>query len=157
MFSRRGMYNDCIFTAEPRENTLFFAFPKVIVTSVFQQWRLQSDLADQYMNHCFCFNFSIPKCYNIQINTTSQSSTQRLFYIHKGMYIYVRATCFDLAGHPQDLQENRSKSCLSFSALWDPKCLHVSVTGANMFISLYKLNLLCDGVNLKLQTQQMWQ
>jgi len=28
-----------------------------------------------------------------------------------------------LLGHPQALQENRSKSCLCFTALWDPKCL----------------------------------
>ena len=25
-------------------------------------------------------------------------------------YVYVRATCFDLVGHPQASQENRSKS-----------------------------------------------
>jgi len=40
-------------------------------------------------------------------------------YIYIYIYIYVRATCFDLVDHPQALQENRSKSCLSFSALWD--------------------------------------
>ena len=28
--------------------------------------------------------------------------------------IYVRATCFELVGHPQTLQENRSKRCLDF-------------------------------------------
>ena len=28
--------------------------------------------------------------------------------------IYVRATCFDLVGHHQALQENRSKSCQFF-------------------------------------------
>ena len=28
-----------------------------------------------------------------------------------------------LLGHFQALWENRSKSCLYFSALWDPKCL----------------------------------
>jgi len=28
--------------------------------------------------------------------------------------IYVRATCFDLVGHPQAFQENRSKSCLVY-------------------------------------------
>ena len=28
-----------------------------------------------------------------------------------------------LLGHLQTLQENRSKRCLCFNALWDPKCL----------------------------------
>ena len=28
--------------------------------------------------------------------------------------MYVRATCFDLVGHPQALQENRSNSWISF-------------------------------------------
>jgi len=37
-----------------------------------------------------------------------QSITKVLFYIQ---CIYVRATCFDLVGHPQALKENRSKSC----------------------------------------------
>jgi len=45
----------------------------------------------------------------IEINTIRQSITQLLFYIQ---CIYVWATCFDLVGHPQALQENRSKSCL---------------------------------------------
>ena len=58
----------------------------------------------------FFFKFSIPKCYNIQISIIRQSLTQHLFYIHS---IYVRATCFDLVGHPQALQEHRFKRCLN--------------------------------------------
>ena len=69
-----------------------------------------------------------------------------IFFLNKPR-IYVRATCFDLVGHLQALQENRSKSCLVFPALWVLKCLHVSVTGAKKYISLYKLNLLYDGFN----------
>ena len=43
-------------------------------------------------------------------HNTSVNNTIFIF-IYNG--IYVRATCFDL-GHPQALQENRSKSCLVF-------------------------------------------
>jgi len=56
--------------------------------------------------------------------------------------IYVRATCFDLVGHPQILQENRSKGCLFF--------LHCGIPNANNFqlqkqkyISLDKLIYFC--------------
>ena len=44
-----------------------------------------------------------------------------------------------LLGHPQALQENRSMSCLCFTALWDPKCLrfHYRIV---KYISLYILN-----------------
>ena len=47
-------------------------------------------------------------------NTTRQSITQHLFYIQWYIYVCVRETCFDLVGHPQTLQDNRSKSCLVF-------------------------------------------
>ena len=57
------------------------------------------------------FKFSISKCYNIQISITRQSLTQHLFIYNS---IYVRATCFDLVGHPQSLQEHRFKRCLVF-------------------------------------------
>jgi hypothetical protein len=30
-----------------------------------------------------------------------------------------------LLGHLQALWQNRSKSCLCFNALWDPKCLQI--------------------------------
>ena len=53
--------------------------------------------------------------------------------------LYVRATCFYLVGHPQALQERHIQELFSFSALWDPKCLHVSVTEAKKYISLYKV------------------
>ena len=44
--------------------------------------------------------------------------------------IYVRATCFDLVGHPQALQEKRSKSCLVFLQCGIPQCLQlVSIGG----------------------------
>jgi len=33
-----------------------------------------------------------------------------------------------LLGHLQALQENRSKRCLCFNALWNPKCLQIFVT-----------------------------
>ena len=52
----------------------------------------------------------------IQINTIRQSLTH-LFYIQQ----YVRATCFDLVGHPQTLQEHRFKRCLVFLHCGIPK------------------------------------
>jgi len=57
------------------------------------------------------FKFSIPKRYNIQINTIV-SQQHNIYFIYNG--IYVRATCFDLVGNPQVLQEKRSKSCLVY-------------------------------------------
>jgi len=42
--------------------------------------------------------------YNTSINNTT------FYFIYNG--IFVRATCFDLVGHPQAFQENRSKSYL---------------------------------------------
>ena len=40
------------------------------------------------------------------------SYQHNIYFIYKGKY--VRATCFDLVGHPQTLQEDSSKSCLVF-------------------------------------------
>jgi len=40
------------------------------------------------------------------------SVNNNFYFIYSG--IYVRATCFDLVGHPQTLQENKSKSCLIY-------------------------------------------
>jgi len=39
--------------------------------------------------------------------------------------MYVRATCFDLVGHPHALQEHRSKRCLGF--------LHYGIPNAYKF------------------------
>ena len=72
--------------------------------------------------------FSIPKCYNIQISTTGQSITQH--FIYNG--IYVRATCFDLVGHLQALQEKRSKSCLDFLNCGIPNAYNFPVTEAKV-------------------------
>ena len=47
--------------------------------------------------------------------------------------MYVRATCFDLVGHPQALQENRSKSCLFFLHCGIPNAYKFSVTEANVY------------------------
>jgi len=66
------------------------------------------------------FKFSIPKCYNTPINIISVNNTT---FIYNG--IYVRATCFDLVGHPQALQEKQIQELFSFSELWDPKFLQV--------------------------------
>jgi len=60
--------------------------------------------------------------------------------------MYVRATCFDLLGHPQAFQNNR---LFSLSALCDPKCSQVSVPEAKVY-RFYKLNWLYDGFNLLL-------
>ena len=54
-----------------------------------------------------------------------------------------------LLGQPKALQENRSKSCLCFTALWDPSCLQLSRYRIVKYISLYILNLLCNGFSLK--------
>ena len=48
------------------------------------------------------------------------------YIVHKLVYIFVRATCFDLVGHPQALQEGRSKSCLVF--------LHCGIPNAYKFL-----------------------
>ena len=60
-----------------------------------------------------CLKFSIPQCYNTQTKyfTPVISTT---FILCTVVYMYVRATCFDLVGHPQALQENRSKVCLVY-------------------------------------------
>ena len=53
-------------------------------------------------------------CHNptqFQIELVSLNNATFIF-IYNG--IFVRATCFDLVGHPQALQENISKSCLVF-------------------------------------------
>jgi len=57
--------------------------------------------------------------------------------------MYVRATCFDIVGHPQALQERLIQELLVF--------LHCGIPNAHKFqlqkqnyISLYKLNL-CEG------------
>ena len=42
--------------------------------------------------------------YNASVISTT------FYFIYNG--IFVRATCFDLVGHPQAFQEERSKSCL---------------------------------------------
>jgi len=50
--------------------------------------------------------------------------------------IYVRATGFDLVGHPQALQEHRSERCLSFLHYGIPKAKHLGpqddLLGRNM-------------------------
>jgi len=46
--------------------------------------------------------------------------------------IYVRATCFDLVGHPQALQEKQIHELFSYFALWDPKRSQVLVTEAKV-------------------------
>ena len=55
-------------------------------------------------------------------NTTHLSLTQQ--FIYNG--IFVRATCFDLVGHPQAVQEDRSKSCLVL--------LHCGIPNAYKFL-----------------------
>ena len=74
--------------------------------------------------------------------------------MHGQIYIkwYIcHGACFDLVGHRQALQENRSKSCLIF--------LHCGIPNAHKFqlqtqkyIRFHKLKLLCDCLNLKLET-----
>ena len=57
-----------------------------------------ADHIPSYKQYVKLFKFSIPKCYNTQINTIRQSIRKRLFYIQR---IHVTATCFDLVDHPQ--------------------------------------------------------
>jgi len=42
-----------------------------------------------------------------------------------------------LLGLPQAFQENRSKSCLCFTTLWDRKCLQLFLFKTVKYISLY--------------------
>jgi len=85
-------------------------------------YSVESNSGNMLRNKYICLKFSIPKCYNKQINTIRQSITQ-LCFIYNG--IYVRATCFDLFGHPQALQEHRSKRCSAF--------LHCGIPNAHKF------------------------
>jgi len=63
--------------------------------------------------------FSIPKCYNKQLNTIRQSVTQHLFYIqwyicHGDMFWPSQSS----SGPPR----KQIHELFSFPALWDPKC-----------------------------------
>ena len=65
--------------------------------------------------------------------------------------------------HPQALQENRSKSCLCFTALCDPKCLQFLLQEYKVhklayiciciyiYIYIYILNLFFDGFSMKIR------
>ena len=57
-----------------------------------------------------CWSFPSRSVITYKYNTSVNNTT--LYFIYNG--IYVRVTCFDLVGHPQALQENRSKSYLVF-------------------------------------------
>jgi len=47
--------------------------------------------------------------------------------------VYVRATCFDLVGHPQALQGNGSKSFLVFLHSWIPNAHRFQVQKQNIY------------------------
>jgi len=102
---------------------------------------------------CLNLKFSIPKSYNIQINTIRQSITQLLFYIQWYIYIYVTATCLDLVGHPQALQENRPMSCLVCAHYGIPNAYKFQLQKQN-FIGLYKLNMCVKTVTQQVQFVQ---
>jgi hypothetical protein len=98
------------------------------VNSDLNSWRLYE------AKNNFLFNFSIPKCYNIQINTVRQSVTQHLFYIQRyicqgDMFRPSRSSWGPPRKHIQEL--------FSFSALWVHK--HVALT----YITLYIKKMLC--------------
>ena len=96
--------------------------------------------------YAFWANVFAIKC-NTSVNYTT------FYFIYNG--IYVRATCFDLVGYPQALQENRSKSCLVYPHFGIPDA-HTFQLQKQKYISLYKLNLLCDCFDFKLQTYPIW-
>jgi len=60
--------------------------------------------------------------------------------------------------HPEALQENRSNSCLSFHCSVGSQMLTSFCYRNIKYISLYILNLLCDGFRIKvLETYEIWQ
>jgi len=74
------------------------------------------------------------------INPTRQSITQLLFYIH---WHICQGDMFWPSRSSSGPPRKQIQELFSFSALWDPKCSHVSVIGAKKYVTLYKLNLLC--------------
>ena len=52
-----------------------------------------------------------------------------------------------LLGHLQGLWENRSKRCLRFNALWDPKCLQILLQECKIHKFVY-IEILCDGLSI---------
>jgi len=75
------------------------------------------------------------------LNTSRQSLIQLLF-IYKG--IYVRATCFDVVGHPQAIQEYRSKRCFVFPHYGIPNaCKHLGSHNAEKQNNAYICVLGC--------------
>ena len=81
-----------------------------------------------YMNICF-FKFSIPKCYNLQVNTIRQSITQHLFYIQRYIYIYIcQGNMFRPSRSYSGPPRKQIQELFSFPALWDPKTSPISVT-----------------------------
>jgi len=62
--------------------------------------------------------------HNVYINTCQLITQHFILYIIK--IVYCQDEMFrPLLGHLQALLEKRSKSYLYFSALWDPKYLHI--------------------------------
>ena len=51
----------------------------------------------------------------------------------------------------QALWENRSKSCLYFNALWDPKCLQIVLYGCGIYKSVYIKN--CGATQIPIYTK----
>jgi len=74
--------------------------------------------------------FSMPKCYNIQINTIRQSITQHLFYIQ---WYICQGDMFRPSRSSSGPPRKQIRELLSFSALWDPKCSQVSVAEEKVF------------------------
>ena len=75
-----------------------------------------NDYWDHTFRHGFFFFLSFPSRSVITHKRNTSVNNRTFIFIYNG--IYVRTTCFDLVGHPQAFQENRSKSCLVF------RCLH---------------------------------
>ena len=55
----------------------------------------------------------VDRVYSADVTTYKYNTSviNKIFYFVYNV-IYVRATCFDIVGHPQAHQEDRSKSCL---------------------------------------------
>jgi len=74
--------------------------------------------------------FSIPKCYNIKINTISQSITQILFYIQ---WYIGQGDMFRPSRSSSGPPTKQIRELFSFSVLWDPKFSQVSLTEAKLY------------------------
>ena len=70
------------------------------------------------------YNKTDPRVVYVSLHCGILNASKFCYRSVKYMSLYMLNLC-DAEGHPQALQEDRSKGCLCFIALWDPKCFQV--------------------------------